>query len=60
MFGAHYFGQVPFAGVAATAESTTGPRGGGGWQHRGPVKLPQRKSPEWKPPTFKKINPYRW
>jgi len=57
MFGAHAFGTEEFAVVAEVTVPVTG---GGGWSHRGPVKLPQRKSPEWKPPVFKKPNPYRW
>jgi hypothetical protein len=58
MFGAPMFAESPFGGTPADAPAV--PTGGGGWSHRGPVKLPQRKSPEWKPPVFKKPNPYRW
>lgn len=58
MFGAQYFGQDEPAVVLI--DETARPTGGGGWQHRGPVKLPQRKTPEFKPPVFKKPNPYRW
>lgn len=59
MFGAHAFGTEEFAVIAEDIEAVTA-TGGGGWSHRGPVRLPQRRRPEWKPPVFKKPNPYRW
>lgn len=59
MFGALYFGQMEVSGVEVDEDAVT-PTGGGGWSYRGPVNLPQRKKPEWKPPVFKKPNPYRW
>lgn len=73
MFGGLYFGQTEFAAVPYVAtldlvpvppdlslDTSVTPTGGGGWSHRGPVKLPQRKAPGFKPPVFKKPNPYRW
>lgn len=58
MFGAPMFGQAPFGGLEEY--ETPRPGTGGGWSHRGPVKLPA----PWKPnprlpglPKFKKA-PY--
>lgn len=53
-----YCGQIPLAG--AQLLTVTVRTGGGGWSHRGRVTLPQRKTPGFKPPVFKKPSPYRW
>ncbi len=58
MFGAQYFGQDEPAVVLV--DETQRPTGGGGWQHRGPVRLPSRHTPKFTPPKFPSPKPYRW
>ena len=56
--GTFYCGQIPLAGAQLVTVVVT--TGSGGWTHRGPIKLPERKKPGFKPVSFKKPNPYRW